>query len=116
MSTDQFMGRVYNARSYNCAHFVCDVWEQETGQHIGDTLAGVLHAPRERKLKLPDVHRVTVLASPESPCLVLMRNRWESHVGVYLRGKVLHLIETGVQYVPLDVACIGFPKVRFFRC
>jgi hypothetical protein len=110
------MGAVYHASKYNCAHFVCDVWKGETGQDISQTMHGVLFAPRDRKLKLGDVHKVTVLKEPVSLCLVLMRNKWESHVGVWLRGKVLHLVQCGAQYVPLEVARVGFTKVRFFTC
>jgi len=110
------MGR-RSSPGYNCAHFACEVWAAETGQDITATLRGVLFPPRERCLRLRDVREVTVLDKPVSPCLVLMRNQWSTHVGVWLRGKVLHLLEDGgVQYMPLKVATIGFPKVRFFRC
>jgi hypothetical protein len=111
------MDRVYNAATYNCAHFVCEVWRGETGRDIDETLHGVLLPPRARRLRLGDVHRVVeVLERPESPCLVLMRNKWESHIGVFLRGRVLHLLQNGVQFQPLPIATLGFNKVRFFRC
>lgn len=117
MTTDIYMGRSYHASRYNCAHFVLDVWLNETGQDILRLLEGVLCPPKTRKLDIKEARNVEVLPAPISPCIVLMRNRWQSHVGVWLRGRVLHLIEhSGVQYVPLEVAALGFSSVRFFRC
>jgi hypothetical protein len=117
VSVDHLMSKRYSAGSYNCAHFVCEAWKSETGEDISKVLHGVLFPPSDRKLNLRDVHRVKLLKKPDSPCIVLMRNRWSTHVGVWLRGKVLHLVEGGgVQYVSLNIASIGFTNVRFFRC
>ena len=37
-----------------------------------------------------------------------------AHVGLFLRGRVLHIKQSGVEYQPLDVAIMGFKTHRFY--
>jgi hypothetical protein len=76
-----------------------------------------LCAPTQRKVAKEDLRHGRLLKAPVDPCVVLMQRQAETHVGVYLRGRVLHIYERGgVQFQPLCVATLGFPKVRFFTC
>jgi len=116
MSIDQFFHRKYNINSYNCAHFVCEVWESLTGESIAHKLAGVLKPPKDRVVGFDLRRQFKRLAGPESPCLTLMqRAKNAPHVGIYLRGRVFHIQETGVEFQPIDVAKRGFDKIGFYK-
>lgn len=114
---DSFFTRRYNRETYNCAHFACEVWTHITGRDITKELDGFLQPPKERRTD-PALRRVfRKLDKPESPCLVLMqRHRSVPHVGVFVRGKVIHLHEMGVEFLPVDVASRGFEKLGFYKC
>lgn len=79
-------------RTYNCAHYAAEVWAAETGEDITPALTGFL-APRHDRQATPLTRKRFVrLQEPKTPCIVLFRRpRAEPHVGVYLRGAVLHL-------------------------
>lgn len=78
-------------------------------------LRGFLCAETERKAIRKDLSAINFLPKPVSPCVVLMqRAKAAPHVGIYLENKVLHILEASVQYQPLDVATLGFNKIRFF--
>lgn len=116
MSIDGFFHKRYNRQSYNCAHFVCEVWKHVTGAAIDHTFEGFLHPPSARRVD-PALRRAFVrLSQPMSPCIVLMqRAKSPPHAGVYLKGRVLHIHENGVEYQPVDVASRGFDRVRFYK-
>lgn len=115
MSLDQFLDRQYDKANYNCAHLVCDAWEAETGQPLRDVLAGFLVPPGARQVDWSKRHALRPLRAPESPCIVLMRRpRQSAHVGLFVRGKVLHITESGVALQRLSIATLGFSIVGFY--
>jgi hypothetical protein len=115
VSVDQFLDRQYDRANYNCAHLVCEAWEAETGQALGDVLQGFLLPPRARHVDWSKRHALKRLDSPQSPCIVLMRRpRLSAHVGMFVRGKVLHINEAGVAFQRLSIATLGFPIVGFY--
>lgn len=100
MSVDRWLSAKYS-ESYNCYDFARDVYLDLAGRDIGPQTVG--HGRFER------------LRGPVHPCLVLMRGRL-AHVGVYWRGRVLHLSREGVHYQDLEVATLGYQHVRYYRC
>ena len=117
MSIDALLHRTYDRKRYNCAHFVSDAWKHETGQDIREQLIGFLFPPSDRFVLFALRHSFVSLDRPKSPCIVLMRSpRREPHVGIWLRGKVLHITQSGPQLQPLDIATLGFSIVRFYAC
>lgn len=84
---DQFLDKKYRKGSYNCGHFTADVWYFLTG---------------ERKYQLCEqnlqssVFSLIRLNKEQEPCIVLMR-AGELHSGIYYRGFVYHLLQSGVQ-------------------
>lgn len=116
MSIDAFFHRKYNRETYNCAHFVCDVWENLTGEQIAHKLGPLLLPPKERYVA-PELRRhFRKLERPESPCVVLMQRRGSPpHVGIFVRGRVLHIHERGVEFQPTDVASRGFERTGFYK-
>lgn len=112
---DQFLGR-RQTKDYNCAHFVTEVWLHLTGQDLDNIMQGVLKRPSDRRVNLSEMRTVTFFDKPKPLCLVMMQRPGFAHVGVWYRQRVLHLLDTGVQSMPLEVASVGFRKVRFFLC
>lgn len=115
MSIDHFFTRQYHEGTYNCAHFVAEVWQWLTGGDIRDHLDGFLLPPAKRFVKTEIRRRFVRLEKPRSPCIVLMhRTKGSAHVGLFLNGKVLHIEKPGVRFQPVDVATIGFRTHRFY--
>lgn len=116
MSIDSFFHKKYDRDHYNCAHFVCDVWRHETGEDINHALECFLRPPKDRVADPSLRNRFQKLSEPESPCLVVMHRRNSPpHAGIYLRGRVFHIHEDGVQFQPVDVASRGFDRVGFYK-
>lgn len=101
--------------SYNCAHFVTDVWLAETGQDISGIMGCFLHLPKDRQAGKNLIHDLKRLDGPQEPCIVLFRRvKATPHVGIFLRKRVLHLTDSGPIRQLLDVARIGYHSVRFY--
>jgi len=115
---DQYLNRMYRPRTYNCAHFVCDVWRDLKGEEMALLLKGFLCGRSQRKADFYLLKKhVTFLDKPETPSVVLMqRPRMPAHVGIWINRKVLQITLSGVTYYPLDIATMGYRKVRFFTC
>tara|TARA_Y100001973_G_C5206110_1_gene341643 strand:+ start:1444 stop:1797 length:354 start_codon:yes stop_codon:yes gene_type:complete len=117
MSIDKFFNRTYDRQNYNCAHFVAEVFKAETGRDIAHILKGFLLPPKDRYVRAGLQHKFVKLDEPKNNCIVLMRRpRSVPHVGIFIRGKVLQIHETGVEYMPLDIATRGFTKIGFYAC
>lgn len=118
MSIDKYFNRRYSAKNYNCAHLVCEVWQDLTGVDISHSMSGFLCAPTARTVPRERLRVFRVVPKPVTPCIVFMqRLRSPPHVGIWVRGRVLHILENSkVQYQPLDVVTRGFKKVRFVVC
>lgn len=116
MSVDRYLDRKYNRTSYNCLHFVAEVWEAETGEDAGDRLGALLAAASGAGLTRKHVRAFTRLDRPESPCFALMeRPAGPPHVGIYIRGRILHITERGVEFFPPSIASRGFSSVKYYK-
>jgi hypothetical protein len=116
-SIDPFFFRAYNERNYNCAHFVAEVWATLFDRDITHALHTFLTPKEARSAPGAIRHAFKHLSCPQTPCVVLMtRPHTTPHVGIYLDGKVLHITEHSVQYVPLEVAAQAFRVVKFYSC
>jgi hypothetical protein len=114
---DELYYKTYDKNNYNCAHFARDVYLAETGKDIGDTLSGFLLPPSKRVVQINKRHRLTRLDRPVSPCLVIMLgNKIEPHVGVFLRDKLIHITKRGVMFVSLAYATYGYSKLGYYKC
>lgn len=116
MSFDHLMGRVYDVDHYNCAHFVCEAWQYETGQDLAHRMQGFLKTVSDRKFLKTDMQQFTKLTTPVSPCVVVFHMPRESpHVGLFIRGKVIHISRDGVKFQSLDVVKMGFKRVSYYQ-
>lgn len=117
-TVDKYLGKVHNMKDYNCWDFIREVYLELTGEDIGyrTPLSGSRTEMKERFAR----EEQEFLKIPEavSPCIVLFkRHRVLPHVGIYYKGKVLHLPEhSTARYEPLSIASLGFKEVGFYLC
>lgn len=117
MSIDIYMGRRYDRRSYNCGHFVADVWMDLTGVDIGPAMSGLVKPTGQGQAILAHLRAFKRITKPISPCIAMLSPpRGQPHVGIFLRGRILHITESGVHFDHIDVACMGFNHARFYEC
>lgn len=117
MSVDRYLGFTYNKNTFNCAHFVAMVWKDLTGLDISQNITGFTGLVKDRRAILSDLRVFKRIPSLQSPCMVLLTpTRGEPHIGVYLRGKLLHIKESGVSFDHMEVASRGFAAMRYYTC
>lgn len=112
--TDKYLDRQYQRGVYDCFHFAREVWLDVAGEDLAERMEWHLRAVSERSLTLSSIKRFERLQEPVTPCLVVMQNRDETpHIGVYWKGRVLHLTESGVEYQPPHIASRNHSHMRF---
>lgn len=116
MNIDKYFTRKYDANNYNCAHFVCEVWEDLYGVDIRHKLLPLLQPLDKRAAPFNLRRNFERLAAPVEPCFVLMHRRHcDAHVGLYIHGKVFHINDIRVELAPLKIVSIGFDSIGFYR-
>lgn len=118
----KYLGREFHWRDYNCWDFTRDVWLDHCGVDLGKrtpaslTLTSLREAFRQQEFDV-DGAVVQRIPSPEDPCLVLMiRPKVLSHVGVFVRDKVLHLLPRERSVLQdFRTATLGFQEIRFYK-
>jgi hypothetical protein len=115
--TDDYMGRRFDLKRCNCWHLVRDVWRDMCGVDLGDLTPG---RPSVRELEGAVEHAAAGpsfqrLEKAQSPCIVLLRRGLDvPHVGVLLRGRLLHITADGVRHDPLDYVAQAFASCEFY--
>lgn len=114
----------FDWRTYNCGHFVREVWLDLTGVDLGlrmpekitreDLLQAFSLGEREIVGKI--IHEIP---EPVDPCLVMFQTKLNvPHVGVYVDGALLHLPKNGnVEHAKLEAVMSkgGYSSARYFR-
>lgn len=114
---DAFLDRVPGP-NYRCFDFVREVWLTSFGYDLGDQLGTLQAALSARSPKLSEVKRFTKSAKPEAdPCFVVFqRKRTTPHIGIFYRGRVLHLQGgQSAQYSRLIDIARRYEKVSYYR-
>jgi len=113
VSIDFLLGRVYDRKTYNCLHFAADAWEHLTGDQRlhqvkeEDLAAGRLSALFRGMRKLPGP---SVL-----PSITLMETlHGEGHIAVCVRGRLLHINESGPSFFPVEAQTALYRNMRFY--
>jgi hypothetical protein len=113
---DDLLLKRFNLRTYNCWDLAREVWLRLTGQDLGSpTLVHYTVDEFGEQVDAWEGARFREIAHPTEPCIVLMqRPRHMPHVGVWHQRRVMHIRRAGVQYVPIEVASLGFTSVRYY--
>lgn len=113
---DRYLQKTFNYQTYNCYHFVRDVWLELTGIDLGDQVPDQKSSSIYNEKALQVANTLTALDTVQNPSIVLFqRLRVEPHIGVYFDGRVLHLSRHGAYYMPLDQVSAGYTKVSFYK-
>ena len=106
---DKLFDKAYHEQTYNCLHFASEVWKELTGKDFTLLINDIINNKLNK-------HKFEILQEPISPCIVIMkRQNCNSHVGIFIDNKVIHLTELGVECYTLPIASRGFNKLRFIR-
>lgn len=117
-SVDPLLGKTRTSE-YDCLSFAVDAWRHLVGdvdvlERI-NALSNGVHTENGHVV-LSAVRGFEKLDGPESPCFVVMqRTKTQPHIGVYWKGRVLHMKDRAVEYQPLAVAKRYFTKIGFYR-
>lgn len=117
-SVDKYLRKPYHGTDYNCLHLVAEAWQEHTGEDIWQQLCAFHRPVGERFVRREARRHFVEIDKPKEPCIVLwQRARDVPHVGIYLRGRVLHIHEGGAEFELLKTACNGSHKTtRFYIC
>jgi hypothetical protein len=111
------MLRSFNLREYNCWDFLREGWKLTTGRDLDiPNLSSYSVEEMNGVVRDWDGVRYRELEAPRSPCVVLfLAPRVIPHVGLFWRGKVAHLLESGPRYQPVSIAALSFREVRYYE-
>lgn len=116
MSIDALFDRVHDCKAYNCVHFLCEAWQHVTGTDLRPRMRSFYCSIADMHADKATMRQLQPIKQPISPCIVLLTSVGHaSHVGLYYNGKVLHLSEQGVQYMPLHIVQLTFNRTRFYQ-
>lgn len=100
----------YDADKYCCEHFLIDAYKHYTGKDISNKLL------TSGFFKAPNIKNFDPVSEPRQYTIVMFRNRsGQTHVGLWLDGRVLHLEPHGVVWQPLDYIKRDFDRVIFYE-
>jgi hypothetical protein len=116
-SIDQYLSKKHDMKEYNCWDFIREVWLDITGTDIGHRTPVSVSREEMKERFRKEEKEFKRLPEKKDPCIVLMlRSNMLPHVGIYVRGRVLHLPEKSyTRFEPLAQATFGFKEVRFYE-
>ncbi|CAB3959608.1 hypothetical protein [Achromobacter piechaudii] len=113
MSIDFLLCRVYDRKTYNCLHFAADAWEHLTGdRRLREVKEDELAAGRLSAL-FRSMHKIT--GPSVLPSIALMETlQGEAHIAVCVRGRLLHINESGASFFPVEAQTALYRNMRFY--
>jgi hypothetical protein len=112
---DPYLNRTFSFSSYNCWHFVQDVWKDLTGVDLGNQVPDDKSIASYNTRATDFSKKLTKLPNKKDPCIVLMlRDRTQPHIGVYYKGRLLHLGPRGAEYRPLEHVTGPYQTIEFY--
>lgn len=104
------------SQQFHCVHFVIAAAKEIYGLDYSPCFVG-LTKPLDESLRVSRKreHQNKKLTQPQEGCIVLMKYpSGSSHVGLFFRNRVFHLIERGVEQWSLDYTQITFNNRVYF--
>jgi cell wall-associated NlpC family hydrolase len=113
-SLDNYFSRTYNEKTYNCSHFVAEVFRDLSGIDISRELCGFGGEIESREVRLGDLRVFRIGKMQDLAIAIFHGTKNETHAGVVLDGKVLHITARGVFLQPLEVVALSFKRYGFY--
>lgn len=110
---DNFLDRI-PSRTYKCRDFCREVWLSAFDEDMADRMP--LFLTGSGNITLNELRSLTLLVKPENPCFVLyQRKHVIPHIGIYVRGGILHLRDDGAAYDSVAYVERRFSKVSYYK-
>lgn len=108
-------GRVFSLTQYNCWHFLRDVWLDVTGRDLGDRVPASVNGYRQR-FEHGAAFEHERIDDPVSPCIAYFPKARKAtpHIGMYWRGKIIHLDRAGVMNERPEAMCARMGPVEYY--
>ena len=116
-SVDPLLTRHYNPENYHCVHFLIDAALYLFDQNYSGSFIGLTSALHETlRTSRNTVIKNKRITKPTDGTIVLMTNvKQSSHVGLFYCGKILHLTEMGVHFLPVSTVSIFYKRIRYYE-
>lgn len=115
-SVDPYLKLRYDQDDFNCYHFTDKVWFDLKGERIADRLKALYEKTGDLRRLIPGVKAFEKLDRPEEPSIVWLRYPGVVHMGVYLRGRILHISrKSGVLFQRPCFVTRGYAKVVYYK-
>lgn len=107
----------YDVQNYHCVHFVIDAAKYLFNKDYSKNFIGLTASLNDaiqtsRKTVIRNKH----IKEPKNGCIVLMTSLTGSnHVGLFYGRKVLHLSETGTQYLSINCLKQFYTRFRYYE-
>lgn len=107
----------YNVQNYHCVHFVIEAAQKLLNQDYSQSFIGLTASLSEAvQTSRHTVIRNRRLKEPIHGCIVLMTSLTGSnHVGLFFNNKILHLNDTGVQYITIRAMRSQVLRFRYYE-
>lgn len=115
MILDKYFSKEYDAKNYNCSHFVRDVWLELKGSDLTAMLCAwnsgnLIEAIKHRK-------DLTKLDKPVDPCIILFQKpNTPPHAAIWIDGGVFHLTDNGARLDDFDCVSSCYQRWNFYLC
>lgn len=107
----------YDASKYHCVHFVIDAAKSLLNKDYSKSFIGLTSSLNEAiQTSRNTIIQNNRLKEPRHGCIVLMTSlTGNNHVGLFYGNKVLHLNESGAQYLSLSMLKCFYTRFRFYE-
>lgn len=109
--------RKYSPQKYHCVHFVIESAKLIFKSDYSACFIGLTGSLDESiKTSRDTVHKNKRIEKPIEGCIVLM-TKYDSgsHVGLYYKGRIFHLSQSGVQRITIEQAKTQYKRIRFYE-
>ncbi|MCK4087575.1 hypothetical protein HCY58_11000 [Acinetobacter radioresistens] len=117
-SHDHLLSKRYDPESYNCVHFVCEAGKDLYGIDRSEALELFMRPIRDKKFLPSRIKLLNPLPIGKEGCIVAFHHRdkhQSPHVGLFRMGRILHIQECGVSWMPIHVVqAFGFNRVSYY--
>lgn len=111
---DKYADAVYDDARYNCLHFFCEVYQQLTGIDLSSDVRELCRERNLRQVCPEKLSNFSLLNTPKSPCLAVLRSPTHVHCGIYENGRVTHLERSGLVSQSPHIAEHRYKSVKYY--